>query len=489
VPDQTPAPSDADSSPSPSGPSSAANTSSDARSTPDRDASERLEVLLRSRPYIVLLITAALLGVPVSALAFGFLKLTTSIVTWVYTDLPHGLGFATAPTWWPLPPLALAGLLVGVIVRYLPGHGGEVPADGFNAGAGPPAAVALPGIALAAIISISLGPVVGPEAPLIALGGGVAIWIVRLVRRDLPRQAAAVMAATGSFAAISTLLGSPLVGAFLLMEVTGVAGAMASAVLVPGLLGAGIGALIFTGLGALTGEGTFSLAIPDLPTTGRPTAAGFGWALVIGVLAALVCWLLRRIAATIRPTVERWRIPLAVVTGLAIAGLAIGYAAATNHGTADILFSGQADLPSLIEHASTYSVGAILLLLLCKGLAYAGSLVAFRGGPTFPALFLGAAGGIAMSHLPGLGLVPAVAMGLGAMTAGMLRLPFTAVLLTTLFLGADGVTVMPLVIVAVVVAHVLTIRFTPLPAESAPSPPAHASAPDPASPPRPASSG
>ena len=62
-------------------------------------------------------------------------------------------------------------------------------------------------------------------------------------------------------------------------------------------------------------------------------------------------------------------------------------------------------------------------------------------------------------------------MGGGAITVGMLRLPFTAVLLTTLFLGGDGVTVMPLVIVAVVVAHVLTIRLTPLPAEAAPSRP------------------
>lgn len=425
-----------------------------------------MEVLLRSRPYVVLLITAAILGVPIAALAYGFLQLITSIVTWVYTDLPHGLGFSSTPTWWPLLPLAVAGLVVGATVRYLPGAGGEVPADGFHAG-GPPAAKALIGIAIAAIASISLGPVVGPEGPLIALCGGVAVWVVRLARRDLPQQAAAVVAATGSFAAISTLLGSPLVGAFLLLEITGVAGATASVTLVPGLLGAGIGALIFTGLDAITGKGTFSLAILDLPSAARPTVAEFGWALAIGVLAALVCWVLRRITATIRPLIERWTIPLTVAVGLATAGLAIGYTAATNHTNADVLFSGQSDLPSLIEHASAYSIGALLLLLLCKGLAYAGSLVAFRGGPTFPAMFLGAAGGIAMSHLPGLGLIPGVAMGLGAMAVGMLRLPFTAVLLTTLFLGGDGVTVMPLVIVAVVVAHVIAIRLTPLPAEAA----------------------
>lgn len=453
------------------------------------ERSERIEVLLRSRSYIVLLITAAILGVPVSALAFGFLKLTTSIVTWVYTDLPHGLGFSSTPTWWPLLPLAVAGLVVGATVRYLPGHGGEVPADGFKAGAAPPAAVAMIGITIAAIASISLGPVVGPEAPLIALGGGVAVWVVRLVKHDLPRQAAGVMAATGSFAAVSTLFGSPLTGAFLLMEVSGVAGAMASVVLVPGLLGAGIGALIFTGLGSLTGEGTFSLRIPDLPNTGRPTLAEFGWSLLIGVLAAALCWLIRRVAAIARRPTERWTIPVTVAIALAIAGLAIGYGAASGESYSDVLYSGQTQLPTLIEKGASLSIGAMLLLLLCKGLAYAGSLVAFRGGPTFPALFLGAVGGIAMSHLPGLALIPAVAMGLGAMTVGMLRLPFTAVLLTTLFLGSDGIPVMPLVIVAVVVAHVLTIRFTPVPAESPSSSPAHARAPHPASPPRPAGSG
>ena len=47
----------------------------------------------------------------------------------------------------------------------------------------------------------------------------------------------------------------------------------------------------------------------------------------------------------------------------------------------------------------------------------------------FPAMFLGAAGGVAMSHLPGLPLVPGVAMGIGAMCVVMLRLPLTSGLL------------------------------------------------------------
>ena len=74
-------------------------------------------------------------------------------------------------------------------------------------------------------------------------------------------------------------------------------------------------------------------------------------------------------------------------------------------------------------------------------------------------MFIGAAGGTALAHLPGLDALSGAAIGMGAMTVGMLRLPLTSVLLATLFLGADGLTVMPLVIVGVVVSYVVTLRL------------------------------
>jgi hypothetical protein len=77
-------------------------------------------------------------------------------------------------------------------------------------------------------------------------------------------------------------------------------------------------------------------------------------------------------------------------------------------------------------------------------------------------MFLGAAGGIALSHLPGLPMIAGAAMGIGAMTVSMLGLPLVAVLLTALFLQADGLALMPLVIVAVVVAYVVAARLEPL---------------------------
>ncbi|MER6095844.1 chloride channel protein [Streptomyces sp. NPDC001728] len=419
--------------------------------------------LVRSKDYVRLLVFAAVLGVPISAAAYGFLALISELQSLTYTHLPKGLGFERTPPWWPLPLLGVAGLLVGATIRYLPGAGGHRPAEGLAA-TGAPTASELPGIFLAALATLALGAVLGPEAPLIALGSGLAIWVVRLVKRDIPKQAAQVTGAAGSFAAISTLLGSPLLGAFLLMEATGLGGPMLGLVLLPGLLASGVGALIFIGLDSWTGLGTYSLALPDVPHADAPDVSEFAWALVIGLAAALLGTALRRGALWLQRHVEERRIRATVVLGLLVAALAIAYAEGTGKSATDVLYSGQDALGPLLTDSADYSVGALTLLVACKALAYCASLSAFRGGPIFPAMFLGAAGGIALSHLPGLDITPGLAMGIGAMSAAMLRLPLTSVLLATLLLGSHGLTVMPVVIVSVVVAYVATLRLTPPPA-------------------------
>ena len=64
---------------------------------------------LRSRSYLALLALAAIIGVPVSAAAFGFLALVNKLQGWIYTSLPRGLGFHATPVWWPIPLLAISG--------------------------------------------------------------------------------------------------------------------------------------------------------------------------------------------------------------------------------------------------------------------------------------------------------------------------------------------------------------------------------------------
>ncbi|HEY6762489.1 MAG TPA: chloride channel protein [Baekduia sp.] len=418
--------------------------------------------LLRSKSYVQLLVLAALIGAPISALAYGYLKLVAVLQKELFDDLPGQLGFASTPAWWPLPLLVIAGLLTAPAIRFLPGHGGHSPADGFKAsGAVPP--IDLPGIFAASLATLAFGAVLGPEAPLILMGSGLGVLAMRLAARGAPDRAAAIIAAAGSFAAISSLLGSPLVGAFLLLEAAGLGGPMLGVVLLPGLLAAGLGSLIFVGLDSLTGFGTLTLAIPDLPPVGPPTVTWLLWALAFGLVAPFGGRAITALAIAVRTVVEPRMLLAMPVLGLLIGGLAVAFdQVTTGHSTSYVLFSGQDAIGPLITGASGWSVGALLAVLAAKGLAYSLSLSSFRGGPVFPALFLGAAGGVAASHLPGLPLVPAVAMGIGAMSTTMLRLPLTSALLAALLLGSDGTNVLPVVIVAVVVSHVVTARLTPV---------------------------
>jgi H+/Cl- antiporter ClcA len=420
--------------------------------------------LLRSRSYVQLLVLAGLIGIPVSVVAYWFLKLVSWLQENFFQTIPKAIGFAGTPAWWPLPLLAISGLLVGATITYLPGTAGHEPSEGFKAG-GAPQIIEIPGVFLAALATLSLGVVLGPEAPLIAIGGGLGVLAVRLAKRDAPPTVAIVIATAGSFAAISALLGSPIVGAFLLMEASGLGGPMLGLVLIPGLLAAGIGSLVFVGLDQLTGFGTFSLAIPGLPAFHHPTGVMFLWSIAFGLVAAVLATVVRLIGVGLRPMVEKNRLLVTPMAGLAVAGLAIGFSEATGKGISEVLFSGQNELPGLVQHAAAWTVGALLLLIAFKSLAYGISLSGFRGGPVFPSMFIGGAIGVAASHLPGMALVPAVAMGIGAMATSMLKLPFTSVLLASLLVLSDALATMPLVIVAVVVAFVATAWLPQTPAE------------------------
>ena len=145
--------------------------------------------------------------------------------------------------------------------------------------------------------------------------------------------------------------------------------------------------------------------------------AEFLWAFGIGLAAAVVGTAIRRSALFLQSIVERRMLLLLPVAGFVIGLMAVIFGAFTDHPSSEVLFSGQDALPGLIDGAAAWSVGALILLVICKGTAYSFALSGFRGGPVFPGMFIGAAGGIALSHLPGLPMIAGAAMGIGAMTA------------------------------------------------------------------------
>jgi chloride channel protein, CIC family len=400
--------------------------------------------------YVKTLVFAALLGVPVAFAAVLFQTAIHDVIHLVWEVIPEEFGWSE-PSWWyvVLVP-GLAGLLVAAAVR-LPGHGGHSPLEGLGADPIPP--IVLASILPAALATLGLGLVLGPEAPLIALGLGLGALAVKLIR--LEGTGAQLLSFAGAFAAIAALFGGPLIAAFLLFEVTAASGKIPpqqiGRALLPGFVAAGTGAVVFTGVAGWDGLHQTNLALPSLPAYETLRLTDLAWCLLMAAVIAIVIVGIRHLAhgisaqSTLSPTA------LLVVAGLAVGALAVTFRATADRPIDLVLFSGQAELPDVVAEGSAW---VLVLLVAAKGLAYALSLGAgFRGGPVFPAIAIGVAAGMfAADVLPGLDTTPAVATGIAAGTTAVLRVPFTAVLLVSLLMGASAFDVAPIAVLAAAVA-------------------------------------
>jgi H+/Cl- antiporter ClcA len=373
----------------------------------------------------------------------------------VYIDLPKALGFSEAPSWWPLPVLAIAGLITAFAIVRLPGRGGRVPAEGFAPSLVEPAN--LPGILLAGLSALGLGLVLGPSMPVIALGSGLAVLAIRTASSDAPDTTIMVMSAAGSCASLAMIFGSPVISALILIEAAGLGGPTLPLILLPALLSAGIGSLVYLGMGQLTGLSTSAYALNplDLPAMPQLTVVDFLWTLAVAVLAAVATFAIVQLARRVARPAHARPFVLVPLAGLLVAGLAITYAQVGGDTPYAVLFSGSRALKPVIDQAETFSVGTLALLLACKGLAWGVSMGSFRGGPVFPAIFVGTVGGLLASHLPGFPEGAAVATVMAATVAAVLRLPLSSVVIALTMTSSAGADASPLIIVAAAVSYII----------------------------------
>jgi hypothetical protein len=135
------------------------------------------------------------IGIPAAFLAALFLAVVHDLEHWLWDSLPSALGHS-APPWYLVLLLPPAGACVVLLARrLLPGDGGRPPLEGIGGGATPESHA--PGIALAAIGTLSFGAVLGPEAPLIALGSVVGMVVA--LSGAFGQREQTVLATAGSF--------------------------------------------------------------------------------------------------------------------------------------------------------------------------------------------------------------------------------------------------------------------------------------------------
>jgi H+/Cl- antiporter ClcA len=402
--------------------------------------------------YLRLVAVGALIGIPAAALAALFLAFVHDLENWLWDDLPDAIG-VSSPPWYLVIGLPALGACIVVLARkLLPGDGGHPPLKGIGGGPVPVAHAA--GIALAAIGTLAFGAVLGPEAPLIALGAVVGMVFTLVARTDEKGQA--VLATAGSFSAISALFGGPIVGGMMMVESGLAMGAALLPILLPGFVAAAVGYVLFVGLGDWGGLASQGLAVPALPPYNGTHIYDLLIAIGVGVVTALIIAAIRRTAGELeREGPRRFGMPVVLIGGGLAVGLIAQIADWLGANSQDVLFSGQSAIPDV---AAATSGWILLLLLASKAIGYGISLgCGFRGGPVFPALFVG----IALAEFPHtwFGMSPTVAVAIGAaagMAAGT-RLLVTSVLFAALLVGTGGIDATPAAVLAAAAAW-LTVQ-------------------------------
>jgi H+/Cl- antiporter ClcA len=414
------------------------------------------------RPALLLhgLVVALGVGLPVAAASFAFLAVSRGLETALWDTLPDRLSFSGTDWWWVLLVPTVGGVLSGLAVRRLPGNGGHEPIAGFSASPVQPSAV--PGVVLAALATLSFGAVLGPEAPLVALGSALGLWFARRARLDA--QVAPMAAAAGLFASISALFENPLPAALLVVEAVGMgtAGVPLAAVVLPGMLAAASGYLLISGLRSWSGLEVSAFPVLDLPAYPTVRPGDLVWAVLLGFVLAVALWLLRRGAWVVHGLTSRHPALVAPAAGLLVGATAVAFAAVSGRHPDLVLFSGETSAATVAADGASWGALTLVALLLLKGFAYLVSLGSlFRGGPVFPALFLGVAAGILLSTLvPAVSPTAAVVSGMAATTSAMLRLPLSAVLLAVVLGGTTAMEATSLALLASVAAFVTTVALS-----------------------------
>lgn len=359
----------------------------------------------------------------------------------LFTALPNEFGFDQAPWWWASIAL-FAAVGIVMLARKLPGATMQGPLTGFHfdtplgkAGS----------VLLAAAASLIGGFALGPEAPLIVLGTTLGA-IFTMKQPEQVRKAAMLIGAAG---AIGAVFGNPFITAFMMLEFVAF-GLAPAAVLMPIFAALASGYLVSAGVGMIPGLGVHSLAVTGLPAYTEIHFSDLLVAILVAVLAAVVVLATRGWAVSLdrfaqkRPHLGLLVAATATTVALFIAETFFGV------GQNQVLFSGNSGMDELIATGSLVTVAVVLVAkIVAFGSALGGGL---RGGPIFPATFLGVAVAVLTSLIfPHAHVSALAAAGIAASAAAFTKLPATSALLGALLIAGAGPAVAPFAILGSIV--------------------------------------
>ena len=291
----------------------------------------------RQRPLPAMLMAA------VVSLAVGYvvLELVNAGIRLVWETIPGT--WTQTPAWYVIGVLLIAAVLVYLVRRFV-GDSGHSPIGGIKVSGLTPKEYL--GAILAIFASLWGGVVLGPEVALVATGsviGGIAAKSMRITESKVVTKVVGV----GALGGILALFVEPFMSGSMKL-----------------------------------GSAPTAIEVDQL-----------GWAVLVALIATVAVTIARLVASLIaRASHAGPHLPILVGAALIIAAVALLMQAWTGQSVIYITTSGEELITELPTLTSATTVAAIIAL---KTIAYAVSLGAgFRGGPFFPAMFVGAASGL-----------------------------------------------------------------------------------------------
>ncbi|MGO4300006.1 ion channel protein [Leifsonia sp. RAF41] len=396
------------------------------------------------RQLLLLSIPAVVIGV-ISGLALWVVdELGDLLAKGYWTALPDALGIDPSSGWWIFAVLTFTGLVVGLTIWLVPGHGGPDSAT-TELIAPPIRPMAVPSLALAAILGLGGGVSLGPENPIIAINISLLVALVGRLWKAVPGQLVMMMAAS---ATLGALFGTPVAAA---LAFTGVVasvkggGALWDKLFLP-LVAAAAGSITMT----LLAHPSFAVPMPAY-------TAITGWDVVAALVVGAIATAVGLVAVYLFPVVHRLFHAIGHPVLMTLAG-AVVLGALGALGGPITLFKGLSQMGELVVNRADYSAGQLALIVVVKlaALLIAAS-AGFRGGRVFPAVFIGAAvGTLAAALVPAVPVQVAVAAGVMGMTLAAARDGWIAI-----FVGVavtQNLLILPLLALAILPAWLMVTK-------------------------------
>ena len=354
------------------------------------------------RPLPAMLI-AGVIGL---VLGYAVLEAVNAGIALVWEDIPAS--WATTPAWYVIGVLLLAAVLVYVVRRFV-GDTGHSPIGGIKVSGLTPRDYV--GAILAILASLWGGVVLGPEVALVATGSMIGTVTAKGMKFTDP-------------AAEKKIVGFGALGAILALFVGPI----------------------------LSG---------NMQLGSTPTAielAQLAWAIPIAIVASVAVTLSRLLAAVLaRAAGQGPHLVILVAAALVVAVTALILQAWTGASVLFVVTSGEEMISELPTLTTASTVVAILVL---KSIAYAVSMGAgYRGGPFFPAMFVGAASGLLVALLipNGPSVSAALVVGVVAAVVATAKMKWVLVIVLGAILGLlmGTWTLVPAAVLGAVVARVI----------------------------------